>query len=141
MSAKQAVRAHSLIYFKTSFCLDGNWSVDHLPLCEIVCELTPHRCYPRHCTVWLETVSFPKSYGHIWSSIGQSMCAVCTCFTWVCHSVEIPFTLKMNENPFLFSKHCDNVIVSPGMPHSVQKIAGSRTVSKVSAADTAQDGS
>lgn len=74
-------------------------------------------------------------------SIGDSKCAYLfymgLSFCW--YSIYSEDEWKS----FLVSKHCgsDNAIVSPHMLHSIQKIVGSRTVSKVSAADTAQDGS
>lgn len=45
LSAKQAVRSHSLIDFKATFCMYGNWSFDHSLLCEVIHEVTPHRYY------------------------------------------------------------------------------------------------
>lgn len=74
-------------------------------------------------------------------SIGDSKCAYLfymgLSFCW--YSIYSEDEWKS----FLVSTHCgsDNAIVSPHMLHSIQKIVGSRTVSKVSAADTAQDGS
>ena len=141
MSAKQVVRAHSLINFKPCFCLCGNWPVDHLPLCEVFHEVTPRRCYLSCPTVWLKTAPFPKRCLPVGPSTVEGMCAdlfdMGLYFCW--HSLYSEDEWKS----FLVSKHCDNdnVIVFPGRPHIVQKIAGSRTVPKVSAADTAQGGS
>lgn len=140
VSAKRAVRAHSLIDSKAAFCMYGNWSVEHSPLCEVIHQVTPCRCYLSHCTGWLDTVSFPKSYLPIGPSTGESMCAYLfymgLSFCW--YSIYSEDEWKS----FFVSKHCDNdnVIMSPGMPHCSEN-SSSKRVSKVSAADTAQDGS
>lgn len=66
VSAKKEVRAHSLIDFKATFYLYGNWSVDHSTSCEVICEVTPHQALPKllHCEAGDSVISWElPAYG------------------------------------------------------------------------------
>lgn len=89
-------------------------------------------------TMWIKPMSFPKSYLPIGPNIGESMYAylfyIDLSFCWYSvHSED-------EQKYILASKHCDNDNTLCGAPrHAVGKISGSRTMSKVSAADATWD--
>lgn len=92
-----------------------------------------------HCIVWLEAV-FSQELRPYWTKHWREHVCLLVLRGFAL-LVDIPFTLKINENPFFVSRHCnkDNVTVSWGLPHSVQKTAGILD-SKIPAADSSQNG-
>lgn len=98
LSAKQAVRSHSLIDFKATFCMYGNWSFDHSLLCEVIHEVTPHRCYLHLYCMFGDKSPFPAATC-LSGQLSRRIC-VLTSFTEVCPCVDISLTLRLNESTF-----------------------------------------